>query len=192
MAGMLPKMASGASLGAFALTEPGAGSDIQKIESNYVEEQDVLLVFGKWNGKPITCLVETSLEGVKIDSIKDMIGFIAACISEIEFKDCRVSKENLVGRIGFALSLIAPYSLEYGKISVAFTALGILQGCLEISSKHSVTRKAFDFPLIKHELIAEKLTDMGVDFEARFISYCLAEPLPNAMVKIRRNSMGYP
>ena len=39
-----------------------------------------------------------------------------------------------------------------------------MQGCLEISSKHSVTRKAFDFPLIKHELIAEKLTDMGVDF----------------------------
>ena len=88
-------MASGASLGAFALTEPGAGSDIQKIESNYVEEQDVLLVFGKWNGKPIACLVETSLEGVKIDSIKDMIGFKAACISEIEFKDCRVTVVNL-------------------------------------------------------------------------------------------------
>lgn len=182
----LPLLAKGELLGAFALTEPQAGSDIQGITTSMTLEEDhvmiqgtkkwitfgnladVLIVFGKesQSGKPTACLVERDTPGLTITPIAGMLGFKAGYLARLEFDHVIVPKENILAKPGVAFSHIAPYALDYGRVSVAFTALGILKGCLEYCSKYVLDRKAFGYKLIEQSTIKEKITEMGVDFEA--------------------------
>lgn len=180
----IPKMVKGKLIGAFALTEPGAGSDVKKIQSEYSLKEgnivlngkkrwitfggiaDIFLVFGQLDGKPSAFIVERNSPGFNMIPISDMLGFRAAHIAALEFNECIVKKENLIGKLGIALTHIAPYALEYGRISVAFTSLGILRACIEICSSHVLERKTFDMRLIEHGVIGEMITNMGVDIEA--------------------------
>ena len=180
----LPPMAKGEVLAAFALTEPEAGSDISKITTEYQldgdhlilngtkkwitfgEVADLILVFGRLAGKPIACLVEKNTPGLKVTPIKDMLGFRAAHLAALQFDNCVIKKENMIGREDFALTYIAPYALDFGRISVAFTALGILRGCLEICSHHVLKRSTFGKHLIDHGAIRKMIADMGIDYEA--------------------------
>lgn len=181
----LPLMAKGEIIGAFALTEPEAGSDIQGIEAEYSHNDkgqivlngkkrwitfgalaDILLVFGKLDGKPTAYLVERESNGVTTIPVKDMLGFRAAYLGVLEFNNCLINDENIIGKSGFAFSHIAPYALEFGRISVALSALGIIKSCIEICSNHASTRKTFGKRLIDHGVIGEMITDMGIDLRA--------------------------
>ncbi len=179
----LPAMAKGEVLGAFALTEPNAGSDVQGIESTFTDEgdhfllngtkrwitfgavADVLLVFGKIEGKPLACLVDSKSEGFRVKPVKDMLGFRAAHLAVLEFENIKVPKENQVGKPGVALNYLAPYALEYGRLAVAWSSLGILRACLEICGDHVHRRKAFGQKLIDHGMIRTLMADMGVEYE---------------------------
>lgn len=180
----LPSMVKGEKLGAFALTEPGAGSDIQGIETEFTktdseivingkkrwitfgEIADIYLVFGKLEEKPTAVILERNTPGFSVKPVKDMLGFRCGHLAVLEFDNCRVNEKNIIGKPGFAFTHIAPYALEYGRISVALAALGILRSCMEICSKHVQDRKTFGSRLIEHGNIREMITDMGIDLEA--------------------------
>ena len=180
----LPALASGQVLGVFALTEPGAGSDIQNITTRYTRSgddvlvtgtkkwitfagaADLFLVFGKLDGEAVAAVIEKGAPGLQVKPIHHMLGFKAAHLAQLELDDCRIPARNLIGKPGFALSYIAPYALEYGRISVAFAALGLLRASLEICGKHALHRTTFGSHLIEHGTISELITNMGVDYEA--------------------------
>jgi len=205
----LPLAAKGDLLGAFALTEPGAGSDISAMTTEYQSDgdhfvlngekkwitfgarADMILVFGKLDGSPIACLVERNTPGLNITPIKDMLGFRAGHLAALNFDQCLVKKENMIGREGAALTYIAPYALDFGRVSVSFAALGILRGCLEVCSKHALKRKAFSKNLIDHGAIRKMIADMGVDYEAARLlcmdsTFAKNENAPDASEKIMR------
>lgn len=203
----LPVLASGQAVGAFALTEPEAGSDIQAIATRYTRSHDdflitgtkkwitfaaaadVFLIFGKLDDAPVAALVERDTPGLRVSPIQHMLGFKAAHLARLELRDCRIPSQNLIGKPGFALSYIAPYALDYGRISVALAALGSLRACLELCGKYSLERESFGSRLIEHGTISAMIADMGVDLEAAILlclEACKAkdEHLPDATEKI--------
>ncbi|GCE15729.1 acyl-CoA dehydrogenase family protein [Tengunoibacter tsumagoiensis] len=180
----LPLLASGQAIGVFALTEPTAGSDTGGIETQFIRSgedllitgtkkwitfggaADVYLVFGKLEGQSIAAIVERHMPGFTVTPIRHMLGFKASHLAQLDLHECRIPVQNIVGRPGFALSYLAPYALDYGRISVAFAALGLLRASLEICGKHVLQREAFQAPLIEHGTISALMTDLGVDFSA--------------------------
>ncbi|SDW03887.1 Acyl-CoA dehydrogenase [Marininema mesophilum] len=181
----LPMLASGEKVGALAMTEPGAGSDLMMMQTTYQQQgdrfilngqkkwitfgaaADVLLVFGKLAGEePIACLVPKDSPGLTITPIPDMLGFKASYLATLEFNNVEVPAANMIGRPGFAISYLAPYALEFGRISIAFASLGLLRACIELCGAHVMDRKTFGTNLIDQGMISHMITDMGVDLEA--------------------------
>jgi len=206
----LSSMCKGEILGALALTEPGAGSDIKGIETKFTMNDDEIVINGKkrWitfggladvillfgvtdeeNPKPVACLVEKDTPGLNIIPIDNMLGFKGSYLAILEFDNCVVKKENMIAKPGFAFTHIAPYALDYGRVSVFFTALGILKGSLEHCCNHAFSRKTFNARLIEQSTIKEMITKMGTDYEAAShlcISACLAKDAqdPNSAEKV--------
>jgi alkylation response protein AidB-like acyl-CoA dehydrogenase len=180
----LPPLAKGEMIGAFALTEPGAGSDIQSLATRFTPEGDhfvlngnkkwiscaqfasVFLVFGKLEQRSVACLVPRDSPGLRVEPIDDLMGFRAAGLAEIHFNDVEVPSANLVGKPGFALSHVAPVGLHYGRISTACSALGLLRGCFEESIAHAAMRKIGDKSVGDIGMIRSFIARMGTDLEA--------------------------
>src|SRR5260221_14128934 len=109
-------------IGAFAMTEPGTGSDIQSMSPGFTSEGDhfilnghkkwiscaqfaaVFLVFGKLDQRPVACLVPRDSPGLRVEPIDDRMGFRAAGLGEVHFNDVEGPSANLVGNPGLALS----------------------------------------------------------------------------------------
>lgn len=181
----VPALARGERIGALALTEPGAGSDIAAIAASYTEvadgyvlngvkrwitlgaRADLLLVFAKLDGQPTACLVDRrESPGLEVTPIRDMLGFKAAHLAELRFEDVRVPRANLLGRPGFAFSFIAPYALDLGRLSIMFTALGMIEACLQLAGGHALRREAFGARLIDHMTVSRMIAQMGIDLRA--------------------------
>lgn len=180
----LPPLAKGEMIGAFALTEPGAGSDIQSLATGFTPEGDhfilnghkkwiscaqfagVFLVFGKLERRSMACLVPRDSPGLRVEPIDDLMGFRAAGLAEIHFNDVKVPAANLVGKPGFALSHVAPVGLHYGRISTACSAAGLLRGCFEESIAHAAVRKIGDGSAGGIGMIRSLIARMGTDLEA--------------------------
>ena len=192
----LPPLAKGERIGAFALTEPGAGSDIQSLATGFIPEgdhfilnghkkwiscaqiADLFLVFGKLDQRPAACLVPRDTPGLRVEPIRDMMGFRAAGLAEIHFNDVEVPSANLVGKPGFALSHVAPVALHYGRISTAWSGLGLLRGCFEESIAHAATRKIGNNTVGDIGMIRSLIARMGTDLAAGSLlchSACRAE-----------------
>jgi alkylation response protein AidB-like acyl-CoA dehydrogenase len=180
----LPLLAKGEMIGAFALTEPGAGSDIQSLSTAFAPDGDrlilngakkwiscgqfaaVFLVFGKLGPLPVACLVPRDAPGVEIEPIDDLMGFRAAGLAAIRFDGVKVSSANLVGKPGFALSHVAPVGLQYGRISTACSALGLLRGCVEESVAYAARRRIGERSVGELGMIRSLIAGMGTDLEA--------------------------
>jgi len=180
----LPRMARGEVLGALALSEPNAGSDAKSIETTAADGGDcwlldgrkkwttfgqiagLFLVFAQAAGKPAAFLVERETPGLAVQPLKGITGTRASMLAEIELRGCRVPKESLVGRVGFAISHIAAAALEQGRYSVAWGSVGIAQACLDACRTYAAERRQFGVPLADHQLIRRLLTDMIVDVRA--------------------------
>jgi alkylation response protein AidB-like acyl-CoA dehydrogenase len=177
-------MAKGELIASFAMTEPKVGSDIQGIETRYSPDgdnwilngtkrwitysglADLFLVFGKYEDQSIACIVERDTPGVSVTPIKDMLGFRAAHLSQLEFRDCRIPGAHLLGKPGFALPYVAPYGLHYGRMSTAWASVGLLRACVETAATYTLERSAFNKPLRDHGMVRRLMTDMGVNLEA--------------------------
>ena len=204
----LPKLARGETIGAFALTEPGAGSAIESLETkfrridgsnnlilngqkkwiSYGQVAGLFLVFGNLEQKPLACLISRGTPGLEIEPINEMLGFRAAGLAQIHFHDVEVASNNLVGKPGYALSHVAPVGLQYGRISTACSATGLLRGCFEESISYASTRKIANQTLGNIGVIQSMIARMGTDLEAaRLLCYaaCRAEDehLPESFAK---------
>lgn len=180
----LPLLAEGKLIGAFALTEPEAGSDANAIKSVAIQEgdnyilygkkkwitmgqiADVFIVFAKLNDKATAFLIPKNTNGITVKSIKDLLGVRGSMLAEIEFDNCVIPKENLIGREGFGLSHVGLFSLDYGRYTIACGCVGLAQACLDESLKYAKERHQFKVPLGNHQLIQKMLTEMIVNIEA--------------------------
>ncbi|GGO22435.1 acyl-CoA dehydrogenase [Microbispora rosea subsp. aerata] len=180
----LPRLASGEWVGAFALSEPGAGNDAARIGTTarrdgehyvldgtkkwitYAQAADVFLVFGHDEGRFAAFLVERDTPGLTVVPIDDVLGTRASMLAELRFTGCRVPRTALLGRVGFGLSAVATDALEIGRYSVAWGSVGLAQACLEASVRYAGERRQFGAPLIKHQLIQRLITDMATSVSA--------------------------
>jgi alkylation response protein AidB-like acyl-CoA dehydrogenase len=202
----LAPLAKGRIVGAFALTEPGAGSTLRKLEAKLERASDrfvlngtkkwiscaqfasVFLVFAKLGAQPVACLVPRESGGLRIEPITELMGFRAAGLAALSFEDVTVAAENLVGAPGFGLSHVAPVGLQQGRLSTACSALGLLRGCFEESTAYAAARRIGDATAGDLGMVRSLIARMGVDLEAASalcLDACRAadERLPQAMEK---------
>ncbi|AKT41194.1 acyl-CoA dehydrogenase family protein [Chondromyces crocatus] len=180
----LPGLRRGDLLGAFALSEPEAGSDAGSILTRaildgdeyvldgrkqwitYGQLADLFLIFAQCDGAPAAFLVERSTPGLTTVPISGMLGFRASMLAEIHLKGCRIPRGHLVGRPGFGISHVATMALDLGRYGVAWGSVGIAQACLEASIQYASERKQFGVYLQEHQLVQQKLTDMLTQVQA--------------------------
>jgi len=184
----LVPLCKGEKLGAFALTEPGAGTDAAAETTTAVLEGDewvlngskifitnapvagVLIVFAmtdKSKGtKGISAfIVPSDAPGLVIGKHLDKMGIRGSLTSEVLLKNCRIPRENLLGKEGEGFK-IAMKTLDGGRIGIAAQALGIAQAALDESIKYSHERVQFGQPIAKFEAIQWMLANMALDVDA--------------------------
>ncbi|MEM7129593.1 MAG: acyl-CoA dehydrogenase family protein [Chloroflexota bacterium] len=186
----LPRLATGNTIGAFALSEPEAGSDPSGITSTATPQPDGYVVNGckRWitfgqiadlfllyvqvDGRPSALLVEKGSPGLEIVPIHNVMGTKASMIAELRFTDCFVPKENLVSKEGFGLTAVAATALGYGRYSVACGCVGIGQACLDESRSYVGKRQQFGAYLKDHQLVQQMITNMITNVKAaRLLCY---------------------
>ncbi|MDK2123464.1 acyl-CoA dehydrogenase family protein [Parachitinimonas caeni] len=175
----LPALVKGELLGAFAQTEVAAGGDStnlgtrfevqgdaltitgQKTWITYAQIADLFLVFGKLQGLDTAVLVPRSTPGLTVTPKKNMLGFKSAGLAILDFADCKVPVSHIVGKPGFGQSLISTAALDYGRISVAWAALGVQQAALAASAHRARARSTFGTLLADQGIIRGYLADMS-------------------------------
>ncbi|HTF81522.1 MAG TPA: acyl-CoA dehydrogenase [Cytophagales bacterium] len=184
----IPALALGQVVGAFALSEPEAGSDATSQHTTAIDCGDHYLLNGtkNWitNGgtahtyiviaqthvsqghKGINAfIVEKGMPGFSIGPKENKMGIRASDTHSLMFTDVKVPKENRIGSDGFGFKF-AMKTLEGGRIGIAAQALGIASGAYERALAYSKERKAFGQEISRHQAIAFKLADMETDIDA--------------------------
>ncbi|MGH2567017.1 MAG: acyl-CoA dehydrogenase, partial [Bacteroidota bacterium] len=184
----LRDLASGKKLGAFALSEPEAGSDATNQRTTAQREGDYYLLNGIKNfitnganadvvlvmastdrskgHKGVSAfIVEKSFPGLSVAKKEKKLGIRSSDTVSLAFADCRVPRENMINEEGFGIKF-ALNTLNGGRIGIAAQALGIAQASLEASVRYSKTRKAFDHTIADFQAIQFKLADMATNVEA--------------------------
>ncbi len=186
----LPRLTSGEILGAYALTEPGAGSDAAALRTTAVKDGDsyvlngektfitnggqagLYVVFARTNPDPSVghrgisaFLVEDDTPGFSIGKPMEKMGLHASHTTQLFFEDCRIPAGQLLGKEGEGFK-IAMAILDRGRIGIAAQAVGITQAALDDSVKYSKERSTFGKPIADHQAIAWKIADMATDLEA--------------------------
>lgn len=186
----LSRLASGETIAALALSESNVGSDARSVETtaspsgdSYVlngqkkwitfgQIADLFLVFAQQQGQACAFLVERNTPGLSIEPIFGMLGTRASMLAELHFDNCRIPKENLIGRVGLGFSHVACYALDLGRYSVAWGCVGIGQSCLEACLRYTSERKQFGVHLKDHQLIQRMITEMVTQVRAaRLLCY---------------------
>ncbi|MFJ2868429.1 acyl-CoA dehydrogenase family protein [Kitasatospora sp. NPDC087314] len=175
----LPKLASGEAIGAFALTEPGAGSDVKALATTarrigdgfrldgakrwitFGQRADVYLLFARLDGLETAFLVPRDAPGLEVRPITGVLGTRASMLAELDLADCRVAGDALLARPGFGLSAVAAGALELGRYSVAWGCVGLSQACLDASLDHADRRETFGVRLRDHQLVQRMIADMA-------------------------------
>ena len=184
----LTKLATGELIGAFCLSEPGAGSDATSQRTTAEDKGDYYLLNGtkNWitNGstasvylvmaqttpelahKGINCLiVEKGMEGFVVGKKENKMGIRGSDTHSLMFQDVKVPKANRIGEEGFGFKF-AMSTLNGGRIGIAAQALGIASGALELAINYAKERQAFGKPIAQHQAIQFKLADMATKVEA--------------------------
>ena len=182
----LPNTTKGIDIMAFALTEPGAGSDPSLIDTKFEEKRDHFIINGKkhWIGngtfaKTITTyakekgsnkkisafIVDMNSSAIKKNEIKNKIGLLTVKNAIIEFNNYKIPKENLLGLSGNGLS-IAFSALIDGRLSVAAGAIGVMKDCLCETIRYSKNRKQHGSVLAKKQLIQQHISQIIVAIES--------------------------
>jgi isovaleryl-CoA dehydrogenase len=184
----LPKLISGEHVGALAMSEPGAGSDVvsmklhaEKRGESYVlngnkmwitngPDADVLVVYAKTDPaagpRGISAfLVEKGFQGFSTAQKLDKLGMRGSNTCELVFEDCEVPAENLLGQVGKGVNVLMS-GLDYERVVLAGGPLGIMAACLDVVVPYVHERKQFDQPIGEFQLMQGKLADMYVLFNA--------------------------
>jgi isovaleryl-CoA dehydrogenase len=184
----LPKLISGEHVGALAMSEPGAGSDVvamrtraEKRGDRYVlngskmwitngPEAETLVVYAKTDpdagARGITAfLIEKGFEGFSTAQKLDKLGMRGSDTCELVFEDCEVPAENVLGSVGQGVNVLMS-GLDYERVVLAAGPLGIMQACLDAVIPYLHERKQFGQPIGSFQLMQAKLADMYVTTNA--------------------------
>ena len=184
----LPKLASGEWLAAYALTEPGSGSDSAAMRTTARLDGDeyvlnggkrfitsagiasVYVVFAKTNpqqghGGISAFVVEASAPGFEVGRIEPKMGIKGSTTGEIFFNDCRIPAANLLGEEGEGFK-IAMRILDRSRPGIGAQGLGLAQGATDYAVNYARTRETMGRPIGQHQLIAGMLADMETKCEA--------------------------
>lgn len=207
----LPDLAAGKKLAAFALTEPNAGSDASAIETRAEKKGDYYILNGRkqWitNGGEAEVyvviamtdkskgargasafIVEKGMEGFEFGKKEDKLGIRASATRELIFDNCKVPKENLLGKEGMGF-LIAMRTFDVSRPGVAAQALGIAQGALELAIEYAHQRHQFGKPISSFQGIQFMLADMATQVEAaRALVYSVCRMIDSGKKDVAKES----
>jgi butyryl-CoA dehydrogenase len=193
----LPSLCNGEKVGAIGITEPNTGSDVVAMETTAVPDGDdyilngtkrfitnageggTFIVFAYTNRelkhKGISAfLVERDTPGFSLGKHEDLLGIRATANCELIFEDCRIPKENMLGKenAGFKICM---HTLDVSRIDIAAQAVGLAQGAFEAALKYSKERKAFGQQLCQFQMIQAMIAEMATRIQAsRFLVYYAA------------------
>jgi alkylation response protein AidB-like acyl-CoA dehydrogenase len=208
----LAPLASGEKLGAWGLTEPGAGSDASGTRTTAVKSDGGWLVNGSKNfithaihatpawpllraiapkkSKGITAFIfEKGMKGFAPSKKENKLGLRASETASVVFEDCFVPDENRLGEEGQGF-VNAMQILDGGRISIAALAVGIAQGAYESALRYSAERQQFGKPIREFQAIQFKLADMAMQIEAaRLLMYRAAAMKDQGKKTTRESSM---
>ncbi|PUE39028.1 acyl-CoA dehydrogenase family protein [Limnohabitans sp. Bal53] len=184
----LTPLAQGQMLGAFCLTEPHVGSDASALRTTAVKDGDeyvingvkqfitsgqhgdvavVIAVTDKGAGKKgmSAFLVPTSAPGYVVARLEDKLGQHSSDTAQINFDNCRIPAENLIGQEGEGYK-IALSSLEGGRIGIAAQSLGMARSALDVAIDYAKQRESFGTSILNHQAVGFRLADCATQLEA--------------------------
>lgn len=184
----LAPLARGEMLGAFCLTEPHVGSDASGLRTTAVREGDsyvlngvkqfitsgkhghvaiVIAVTDKGAGKKgmSAFLVPTSAPGYVVARLEDKLGQHSSDTAQINFENCRIPVENLIGAEGEGYK-IALGGLEGGRIGIASQSIGMARSALEVAIAYAKERESFGQPIFNHQAVGFRLAESATKIEA--------------------------
>jgi len=204
--------AKGEKVGAFGLTEPGAGSDVVALESTAVKDGDHYILNGQktWISLCDTAdhflvfaytdktkkhhgisafIVERNWDGFSSKAAEGKHGIRSGNTGELFFEDVKVPKENLLGEEGEGFK-IAMASLDNGRFTVAAGAVGQIMACLEASVAYCHERETFGKPIGKHQLVQQMLAKMEAGFRmSQLLVYRVGEMKNKGVRNTRETSL---
>ena len=184
----LPQLISGEHVGALAMSEPGAGSDVVSMKTRAEKRGDRYLLNGSkmWitNGpvaqtlvvyaktdpdagpRGITAfLIEKGMKGFSTAQKLDKLGMRGSDTCELVFEDCEVPEENVLGEVGRGVKILMS-GLDYERAVLAAGPLGIMQACMDVAMPYVHERKQFGEPIGRFQLVQGKIADMYVTMNA--------------------------
>ena len=184
----LPRLISGEHVGALAMSEPGAGSDVvsmrtradrkgdrfvlngSKMWITNFEEADTLVVYAKTDpeagSRGITAfLIEKGFAGFSTSQKLHKLGMRGSPTGELVFQDCEVPEENVVGEVNEGVHVLMS-GLDYERAVLAAGALGIMQACMDVVVPYIHERKQFGRPIGEFQLMQGKIADMYTTMNA--------------------------
>ena len=201
----LPRLCKGEFLGAFAITEPEAGSDAASIKTSAIKKgngwvvngsktwistgdmADIIIITAQTDPsrgyKGITAfIVEKGTPGFTTREIKGKLGLKAADTAQLFFEDCFIPDQALLGNVGDGFK-IAMSSLDNGRYGVAAGCVGIIQGCIDACVKYAQERHQFGRPIASFQLVQDMIARMYVDLDASRLLVYRAGDLKNKGIK---------
>jgi butyryl-CoA dehydrogenase len=190
----LVPLAKGQNLGAFVLTEPGAGTDVMAATTTAILDGNDYVINGTktftsngptggtylvfaWTDKAAgrkgmsAFVIPRETPGMKTGEHFKKMGLRSSQTSEMVFKDCRVPKENLLGKEGAGL-VMAMAGFDHGRVGIAAQSVGILQAALDESIRYSKERVQFGAPIARQQAISWMIANMATDLSAaRLLTY---------------------
>ena len=214
----LPKLISGDNVGALAMSEPGAGSDVlgMKLRADrkgdrYIlngtkmwitngPDADTLIVYAKTDGQAgaegiIALIVEKGFKGFSTAQKLDKLGMRGSNTCELAFQDCEVPAENVLGGEGRGVKVLMS-GLDYERAVLAAGPLGIMQSCMDVVLPYVHERQQFDQAIGTFQLMQGKLADMYTTMNAaKTYVYAVAAALDKSRVKdgsarVRKDAAG--
>ncbi len=208
----LPPLISGEHVGALAMSEPEAGSDVvsmqlraEKQGDRYVlngskmwitngPEADTLVVYAKTDpeagSRGITAfLVERGIPGFKPSQKLDKLGMRGSSTSELVFEDCEIPEENVLGEVGRGVAVLMS-GLDFERLVLTGGPLGIMQSCLDSVLPYVHHREQFGQPIGEFQLIQAKLADMYTSLSAsQSYAYAVARAADRGLIS-RKDAAG--
>jgi glutaryl-CoA dehydrogenase (non-decarboxylating) len=177
---LLPELAAGRQLGAFALSEPRAGSDAGALETeirrdghhlvisgekswvSFGQIADIILLFGRSTEGITAVLIPGDCPNLVRVPVGTMVGTRGSMMAHLRLDNCRVPARAVIGRPGFGFSHVAAAALDHGRYSVAWGAVGIIDACLHACAEFTRERAQFSSLLKDQPLMRARLTRMAV------------------------------
>jgi isovaleryl-CoA dehydrogenase len=191
----LPRLVSGEHVGALAMSEPGAGSDVvgmklkaERRGDRYLlngnkmwitngPDADVLVVYGKTDQGITAFIVEKGMRGFSTAQKLDKLGMRGSNTCELVFRDCAVPEENILGNLDKGVAVLMS-GLDYERAVLAGGPLGIMAACLDVVMPYVHERKQFGQPIGEFQLMQGKIADMYTSFSAcRAYVYAVGQAL---------------